>query len=576
MEKISFYDEYYTEANTSVLNKLRRVGKFVSRSGFRDSLTKKRHWDAKVNPSDFHYFQSIEEPVYDSLTRSLEGNIGKNEMDPKRFVERVYIGKMSGNLLKRFLNKESFEYEYMSEAPWDSNATRVDKHINKADAIVKKAQTKADTKADAINNKARKKADVHINKAHAINTIQDKKGGKVSSVNVYPIMPNGKVYLITMVDENGNDSFYVAANSNAMKNIEKITKRSFKSVVEQNAGSFGKEFDGSSKDATSSVVATIIDNKKLLTEEYIAKAIGLGSDWVRYVTDIEDDRYGVGRQFGTKATGLLYTFKNIPNSQAIVISDKPEWLPLIVEKRDIKAYKLDKNGKIEIKKAEFLPAQQSTNNPNGVNAQTPSQPQVPTAKKTKATAQNSTATATQTSPAQTAPAPQATATSATQNTAVISNAPAQAPTTTNVPDIQKEDLKASPIFFAKTPTGKTYMFVKPTYVTNYKLKPTITGIPGNIQGLSITGLGAQRWAVPVDDKVIDKIKAVTKDEQIRDLAAEKMFTSPDLNTIVSYIVPNDYIPVEGKFRDHDVYALMPNPNVVNDSFIQYRERMLAE
>lgn len=571
----NFYNEYFAEVNNkNLLDKVRGVAKNIPREGFKKALTKERHIDAKVNPNDFHYFSGVEEPVYDTLTYGLIGNMNMDENDPKRFVKRTYNTKMVGGLVDKFLRKvsgqtnKSANESVMNEAPWDSLATK-------------------QKKAQATANK-------YGSQEAAAKTIHDKEGGEVSSVKVFVIMPKGKVYMLAMVDDHGNDTFYTAANSDAMKSIEKITKRSFKDIVENNAGSFGKEFSGSHGKGTKQYVsAKVSDTTKLLDDTNISKNIGLAINYQQFVKDVEDTRYGVGKQYGTQTLGFIYVFKS--KHPGIIITNTPEWFTRIVSKGDKNAYVLNKNGQIITQRDEFQPAMSST--PASTPAAAPAgaagaAPTTSAASPTPATAPTPSAV-----PAAGATQPTPAAAGAAPTTSAAPTPAGAAPTTSAAAaggpaEIAKDDLKLSPIIFTTTEGGKAYMLVSPAHIRANKSADSVdangkkikggpldmSNLQGVIPSISVKGLGVQRMAIPISSVAATKVFSLDVSDNemaMRTLGTKgSIFNDPTILQLIDSVT-GDYVLVNGKFNERDVTAYVPNTEMENESFIAFKERMLS-
>ena len=521
MNRYNFCDDYFVEAgNQNFIDKARSAAKVVSRSGFKQALDKERHIDSKANPSDFHYFKPIDEKIYDTLQGGLNGNMGMDDNDPKKFVKRTYDTKISNVrvFLKKLFTKKSTNEseEFIFELFFKSDADKQKDVQNKAEQKYKDMQAKAD---------------VYGNKANASKAVVDKEGGKVSSVKVYVLMPKGKLYLLTMVDKEGNDSYYVAANTDAMKTIKKIVKRDLASVVES-GGSFGKEFGGKGK-SVQETTSAVVDPKKLTNDSYIAKIIGLGSDWNKYYVDVVDTRYGAGKQLGTKGTGYIYIFKSAPQG-GVVIADNSEWYKQIVVKGDIKAYQLNANGTILIKKDKFRP---------DTAAGGASQPQV------KKTSTRKPTTRKQKPPANTA-----------NDT------------------LTADELKSAPMFITKTDDGKSWLFVKPSAIQNKAVKKGLTSIPG-VQTISVKKLNVQRVAIPLSKTtdIVSIIKGMPEDTRLPEMAKTgSVFKTKEIVDVFDSLVVDEYTAKEGIFNEKDVIAIVPKSDIENESFSAFKERMLSE
>lgn len=492
MSHIEFYD-YFTE----VSSREKAEGKL------KQSLGRELH--APVNPSDFHYFEQVDEPTYDALKNSFDGNMGKDESDRTKFVDDAYSASMAGftSWLKRQIRKvdgsrddaiqepnqlppeeqkqpkTSADQEAPTEeqpaeaeaptssaaepvrvggalkkhtiivipadkidtsdkesfAPYtdDTGASTIDAKDEKIPAYVRKnaysylsaeeiskltksldniakkqprqtdatgtmEEPTAEDKANALKNiqasrdttesedfddfyftelmpwtnkakeeKHLKLADKYSNKEKAAKAILDAEGGKVSAVRVYKMKSGGKVYLLTMVNKDGRDMYYIAANTSGLKSVQKATQRSLQSVISDNHGSLGKEFSSGGTGAgknkqTFSATIPKMNTQSLNSDEAIAKNLKLGTNWKRYIVPVSDEKYGDGKQYGTKQSGYVYVFPSTDNG-IVVVTDSADKLKMVVRNEDLTKYNtqdgnvITKKDKVIIKPTDAAPTQ---------------------------------------------------------------------------------------------------------------------------------------------------------------------------------------------------------------------------
>lgn len=192
----------------------------------------------------------------------------------------------------------------------------------------------------AKEQKHLKLADKYSNKEKAAKAILDAEDGKVSAVRVYKMKSGGKLYLLTMVNKDGRDMYYVAANTSGLKSIQKATMRSLDNIINVNHGSLGKEFSGGSagkNKQTFSATIPKVNTQSLNSDEAIAKNLKLGTNWQRYVIKVSDEKYGDGKQFGTKQSGYIYVFPNTTHG-IVVVTDSSDKLKMVVRNEDLTRY----------------------------------------------------------------------------------------------------------------------------------------------------------------------------------------------------------------------------------------------
>lgn len=330
------------------------------------------------------------------LTKTLE-NITKKQ--PRQTSS---IGTMEDPTAKdQDITKESQEFDdfyFVELMPWTtkSNTANQEKHL--------------------------KIADKYANKESAAKSIIDAEGGKVSAVRVYKLKYGGKIYLLTMVDKEGLDAFYVAANTSGLKSVEKATHRSLQSVVRDNHGSFGPEFSGGNSKPTESFSAIIPkhNTQSINTDEAIAKNLKLGINWKSYVINITDEKFGPGKQYGTKQSGYIYIFPNTSRG-IVVVTDSIDKLKMVIRNADLTKFNRA-NGQIATERDSVKIVDPSTS----ADTKKTEQPQKST--ETPAESPNTSA----------APEPSTTPKPATEEPPTAS-ADTQAPTMNVANDVPKED-----------------------------------------------------------------------------------------------------------------------------------------